>query len=147
MTRPGYAFSTRFKVRYAEIDGQKVVFNSRYLEYADVAVSDYWAQSGLDDLGSVWTEAEFHVRHTEIDYHLPFRIGDEIEAYVRIDRVGNTSLTQRFALCHALTGALHCEIAMTIVHVDLETGRPIPIGDAVRAALEQQISLAMAATA
>ena len=37
--RPGFAFSTRFRVRYAEIDGQKVVFNSRYLEYAD-AVND-----------------------------------------------------------------------------------------------------------
>ena len=37
--RPGFAFSTRFRVRYAEIDGQRIVFNSRYLEYADVAVT------------------------------------------------------------------------------------------------------------
>lgn len=29
--RDGFAFSTRFKVRYAEIDAQAVVFNSRYL--------------------------------------------------------------------------------------------------------------------
>jgi len=30
MTRPGFAFSTRFRVRYAEIDGQKVVFKHLY---------------------------------------------------------------------------------------------------------------------
>ena len=29
MTRPGFAISTTLRVRYAEIDGQKIVFNSR----------------------------------------------------------------------------------------------------------------------
>lgn len=136
MTRPGFAFSTRFKVRYAEIDGQRIVFNSRYLEYADYAVSEFWAWSGMDDLGPAWTSAEFHVRHTEIDYLKPFAMGDEIEAFVRIERIGTTSLTQRFELCHALTGDLHCVIEMVIVHVGDLGGRPTPIADDIRAALE-----------
>ncbi|OYY91170.1 MAG: 4-hydroxybenzoyl-CoA thioesterase [Sphingomonas sp. 28-66-16] len=135
-TRPGFAFSTRLKVRYAEIDGQKVVFNSRYLEYADVAVSAFWDASGLDALGSAWTEAEFHVRHTEIDYLKPFVMGDEVQIFIRIDRIGTSSLTQRFEMCHALTGALHCVVVMVIVHVHLPTGQPQPITGAVRAALE-----------
>jgi len=46
MTRPGFAFSTPIKVRYAEIDGQKVVFNSRYLEYADVGLTEFWRIGG-----------------------------------------------------------------------------------------------------
>lgn len=136
MTRPGFQFATRFKVRYAEIDGQRIVFNSRYLEYADYAVSEFWAWSGMDDLGAVWTSAEFHVRHTEIDYLKPFAMGDEIEAFVRIDRIGTTSLTQRFELCHALTGDLHCVIEMVVVHVGDLGGRPAPLTGAVRAALE-----------
>lgn len=137
MTRPGYAFSTRIKVRYAEVDAQRIVFNSRYLEYADVAVTEFWAWSGLDDLGPAWTAAEFHVRHTEIDYLIPFGMGDEIEAFVRIERIGTTSLTQRFELCHALTGDLHCAIDMVIVHVGELGGRPAPIAGEVRAALER----------
>ena len=137
MTRPGYAFSTRIKVRYAEVDAQRIVFNSRYLEYADVAVTEFWAWSGLDDLGPAWTTAEFHVRHTEIDYLIPFAMGDEIEAYVRIERIGTTSLTQRFELCHAVTGDLHCAIDMVIVHVGELGGRPAPIAGEVRAALER----------
>jgi len=137
MSRPGFTFSTRFKVRYAEIDGQRVVFNSRYLEYADVAVSEFWAASDMDALGAAWTSAEFHVRHTEIDYLKPFVMGDEMEIFVRIDRVGTSSLTQRFDMCHAQTGALHCVVVMVIVHVDLETGRPQPIAGPVRAALER----------
>src|SRR6185312_2612569 len=97
-SRPGFAFSTRFKVRYAEIDGQKVVFNSRYLEYVDVAVTAYWDWTGIAAaLGPVWTETEFHVRHTEIDYLKPFVLRDTLEAFVAIARLGTSSLTQRFA--------------------------------------------------
>lgn len=140
MTRPGFSFSTRFKVRYAEVDAQRVVYNSRYLEYVDVAISEFWPWTGLDDLGPEWTEAEFHVRHTEIDYFKPFVMNDEIEAFVRIERLGGTSMTQRFELCHAVTGDLHCMILMTIVHVDLETGRSKPIDGAVRKALEKLVA-------
>ncbi len=137
MTRPGFAFSTRFAVRYAEIDAQRIVFNSRYLEYADHAVEEFWRWSGMRALGAVWTEAEFHVRRTEIDYLSPFRMGDEVVAYVRIARLGTTSLTQRFELCNAATGALNCAIDMVIVHVDMATGRPLPIAGQVRSALEK----------
>ena len=137
MTRPGFAFSTRFRVRYAEIDGQKVVFNSRYLEYADVAVTEFWEWTGIEAaLGAAWTETEFHVRRAEIDYLRPFALGDTIEAFVRIARIGTSSLTQRFELCHATTGALHTVIDMVIVNVHLPSGQPMPIADPVRAFLE-----------
>ena len=137
MTRPGFAFSTTFKVRYAEIDGQKVVFNSRYLEYADVAVGDFWDWTGIEvALGEAWTQTEFHVRRTEIDYLKPFVYGDTIEAFVRIARIGRSSLTQQFELCHAVTGELHTRIDMVIVNVHLPTGKPLAIMDDVRAFLE-----------
>ena len=126
--RPGFAFSTRFRVRYAEIDGQKVVFNSRYLEYADVAAGEFWTWTGIGDaLGDVWRGTEFHVRRTEIDYLRPFVFGDTVEASVRIDAIGRTSLSQRFELAEAGTGALHAVVAMTTVNVHLPTGRPAAI--------------------
>jgi YbgC/YbaW family acyl-CoA thioester hydrolase len=134
--RDGFAFSTRFKVRYAEIDGQKIVFNSRYLEYADIAVTEYWDWTGIDALPE-WQVAEFNIRHTEIDYLKPFRWGDEIEAFVRLDRLGSTSLTKKFELCHAVTGELHCAILMVSVNVDLEQGRSVPFSPEIRAFLEK----------
>jgi YbgC/YbaW family acyl-CoA thioester hydrolase len=137
MTRPGFAFSTRFKVRYAEIDGQKVVFNSRYLEYADVAVTEFWEWTGIGDaLGAQWHETEFHVRKAEVEYLKPFVYGDTIEAFVRVAALGNTSITKRFELCHASTGDLHTIITMVSVNVHLPTGRPAPIDGAIRAYLE-----------
>ena len=137
MTRPGFAFSTRFKVRYAEIDGQKVVFNSRYLEYADVAVTEFWEWTGIGDaLGALWHDTEFHVRRAEVDYLAPFVLGDEVEAFVRIDRLGNSSVTKRFELVKAGTDTLCAVIQMVSVNVHLPTGRPVPIPDAIRAHIE-----------
>jgi acyl-CoA thioester hydrolase len=131
-------FSTRFKVRYAEIDGQKVVFNSRYLEYADVAVTEFWEWAGIaDTLGPAWTETEFHVRHAAVDYRKPFVLGDTIEASVRIERIGASSLTQSFDLRHAETGDLHTVITMVVVNVHLPTGKPVPIAGEVRAFLQR----------
>ena len=135
--RPGFAFSTRFRVRYAEIDGQRIVFNSRYLEYADVAVTEFWEWTGIAEaLPDVWPTTEFNVRRTEIDYLKPFRLGDTVEAFVRIEKIGTTSLTKRFELAHAETGELHTVITMVSVHVDLETGRPVALPDAIRTVLE-----------
>lgn len=136
--RPGFAFSTRFKVRYAEIDGQKIVFNSRYLEYADVAVSEFWAWTGIADaLGDEWHGAEFNVRHAELDYRSSFRLGDEVEAFVALERIGTSSITKRFELVNPATGILACAITMVSVHVDLASRRPAPLTPAIRAYLEQ----------
>ena len=135
--RPGFAFATPIKVRYAEIDGQKGVFNSRYLEYVDVAASEWWEWTGIDAaLGAAWREIEFHVRRVDLDYLKPFVLGDTVAANVRLERVGGSSLVQRFELAHAATGALHNVVIQTLVNVHLPTGRPVPIEGVVRQFLE-----------
>lgn len=131
MGREGFDFSTRLRVRYSEIDGQKVVFNSRYLEYADVALSEYWRWLKLSELPE-WDGMEFHVARATVDFKAPFRYGDEIDAWTRTERIGNSSLTSRVELCHAETGALHTVIELVYVNVDLDAGTSAPVPSAVR---------------
>ncbi|WBH15355.1 acyl-CoA thioesterase [Sphingomonas radiodurans] len=132
MPRPGFAFSTAFKVRYAEIDGQRVVFNSRYLEYADVAVTEFWEWTGIEAaLGETWREMEFHVRRATVDYLKPLVLGDTVEASVRIERMGTSSITKRFDLANQ-HGDLCNVIELVSVNVHLPTGRPVPIEGDVR---------------
>jgi acyl-CoA thioester hydrolase len=133
--RPGFAFSTRFRVRYSEIDGQKIVFNSRYLEYADVGITEFWRWADLSDLGPEWLEAEFNVVRSSVEYKKPFRFDDMVEAFVRVERVGTSSMTLRIDLCHADTSDLHAEVEIVSVHIDLESRRSAPIPDAVRTRL------------
>jgi acyl-CoA thioester hydrolase len=136
MPRPGFAFSTTLKVRYAEIDGQRVVFNSRYLEYADVAVTEFYAWTGIADaLGETWREMEFHVRRATVDYLKPLVLGDTVEISARIERIGESSLTKRFELANQ-HGELCNVIELVSVNVHLPTGRPVPIEGDVRQFLE-----------
>ena len=131
MTRPGFSFFHRLRVRYAEIDGQKVVFNSRYLEYADVVLSEFWRWLALAELPE-WRSMEFHVARATVDYTSPFRYDDVIDGFARTERIGRSSVTSRVELIHAETGALHTTIELVHVNVDLDIGRSAPIPVAVR---------------
>ena len=131
-----FPFSTRFRVRYSEIDGQKIVFNSRYLEYADVALTEFWRWADLTEIGPDWLDAEFNVVRSTIEYKKPLRLDDMIEAFVRIDRIGSSSMTHRIDLCHADTGDLHATVEIVSVHVDLEARKSKPIPESVRVRLE-----------
>lgn len=131
----GFPFSTKFRVRYAEIDGQKIVFNSRYLEYADVAITEFWRWADLREIGPDWLDAEFNVVRATVDYKLPLRLDDMVEAFVRIDRVGTSSMTHHIELRHADTGVLHTSIEMVSVHVDLKARKSAPIPESVKGRL------------
>ena len=41
-TREDFRFFHRLRVRWAEVDMQKIVFNAHYLMYFDTAIGDYW---------------------------------------------------------------------------------------------------------
>lgn len=137
MVRPGFSFSTRFRVRYSEIDGQKIVFNSRYLEYADVALTEFWRWADLSDLGAEWVGIEFNVVKATVDYKKALRFDDLVAAYARVETIGNSSMVMRVELCHAETGELHAAVELVTVNVDLEARKSVPISDVLRARLEQ----------
>ena len=97
MARGDYWFVFPFRVRYAEIDGQGVVFNANYLMYFDTAITEYIRALGYDYADQpASTGTDFHTVKALVEYREPIRFDDEIEVAVRAGRVGSSSLT--FAL-------------------------------------------------
>jgi acyl-CoA thioester hydrolase len=47
MHAEGYPFVHTLRVRYAEIDGQKIVYNAHYLTYLDLAFTEYFRAIGI----------------------------------------------------------------------------------------------------
>src|SRR3954453_17477815 len=47
VTTPAENFRYYLRVRYVECDAQKVVFNSRYAEYVDVAINEFLRAIGV----------------------------------------------------------------------------------------------------
>ena len=66
-----YPFTHRFRVRYSEVDPQSVVFNARYLDYADLIVTEYWR--ALDIHFSGGDAIEFHVVKALVEFRAPIR--------------------------------------------------------------------------
>jgi acyl-CoA thioester hydrolase len=136
LAKADFRFSHRIRVRYAEIDGQMVVFNSRYLEYADIAVTEYWRAVRLRDHAD-WHNTEFHVARAVVEFKAPIRFDEEIDLYARTSRIGRSSMTTLIEIYGADADDLRAEIEVVNVHVDLATGKsqPLPdwVGEKIRA--------------
>ena len=104
MTRSDFKFFFPFRVRYSEIDGQKVVFNAHYLTYYDTAITEFFRVLRYDYAGQVKADGtDFHTVRTVVEYKAPIFFDQEIEVGVRAARLGRSSLT--FALAILPRGA------------------------------------------
>ena len=75
------------------------------------------------------------MRALRVEYHAPARFDDLIEAFVRVRRIGRTSMTYECAAHRLPDDELMVTAELTVVLVDLDERRPVPIPDAVREAI------------
>src|SRR5262249_44802021 len=47
-SRPDFKCVHRLRVRWAEVDMQKVVFNAHYLTYIDTTIAEHWRAIGVE---------------------------------------------------------------------------------------------------
>jgi acyl-CoA thioester hydrolase len=131
--REHFRFFHRFRVRYAEVDAQAVVFNSRYLEYADMLVTEFWRSRGLSVTGA--DALEVHIRKATVEFMQPIRLDDEIDGYVRVNEFGRSSMVTRIELHGVASEDLRASVELVQVHVDLTTGKSRPLPESVVRAL------------
>jgi acyl-CoA thioester hydrolase len=96
MPRADFRFSFPKRVRFAEVDAQAVVFNSRYLEYFDIGLVEYWRAAGLYSGPGLVGGPEAHVVKASIEYRAPILLDEMIAICIRCAGIGTTSM--RFAL-------------------------------------------------
>ena len=72
------------------------------------------------------------MRASDVEYHAPARFDDLLECFVRVQRLGRTSVAYDLCALRRPDDALMVTATQTLVLIDLETRRPTPIPDAVR---------------
>ena len=93
MKRSAFRHLDRQRVRWAEVDMQKIVFNGHYLTYVDTAVGSYWRalalpyQDTMQALGG-----DLFVRKATLEYHASAEYDDALEVGVRCAHIGNSSM-------------------------------------------------------
>lgn len=126
------------RVRYHEADAQGYMFNSRYLEIADVAMTEFFRARGWPYDRLVANGVDPSVVSAQLVFRAPARFDDIIEFRVECTRVGRSS----FELHHAVTraGADLAEITIVYANVDTALGKSRPLTAAVAAALSSERS-------
>ncbi|MBS0442983.1 MAG: YbgC/FadM family acyl-CoA thioesterase [Proteobacteria bacterium] len=93
MTRNEFRFFDHLRVRWAEIDAQKIVFNAHYLMYFDTAVAGYWRALALPYAESMESlGGDLYVRKATVEYHGSARYDDRLDVGMRCARIGNSSI-------------------------------------------------------
>ena len=88
------SFSYNFRIRYSEVDSQKIVYNSHYLTFLDVSIFEFFDAIGFNQEEYIKeTNNEFHTVRAVVEYKAPATLGDTIEVLTRIKKIGNSSIT------------------------------------------------------
>src|SRR5262245_17451798 len=100
MPRADYACVARLRVRWAEVDMQKIVFNGHYLTYIDTTFAEYLRAIGLaypngyvDRYGS-----DIFLRKSAVEYLGSARYDDELDIGCRVAKLGRSSMTFAFEI-------------------------------------------------
>jgi acyl-CoA thioester hydrolase len=127
--KPPFRYSALTRVWFSDTDAQGVVYYGRYLPYFDHARTEYHRHLGRVDGGG----NEFVMRASTLEYLAPARFDDLLEIFVRVERIGRTSVTYDHAAYRLEDDLLMVTAKQTLVLIDLERRVPVEIPEEFRA--------------
>lgn len=131
MKRQDLRFFHRLRVRWAEVDMQKIVFNGHYLMYLDTAMADYWRvlalpyEEAMHRLGG-----DLYVKKASVEYHGSARYDDTLDIGLRCTRIGSSSIQFVGAIFRGEDLLITAELIYVYADPSTQTSRPVP--DALR---------------
>jgi acyl-CoA thioester hydrolase len=123
---PPFRYAAYTRVGFSDTDAQGVVYYGRYMPYFDLARTEYHRH-----LGHLAIRGEFAMRASTVEYHAPARFDDLLEVFVRIARVGTSSVTYDHAAYLAEDDVLMATAKQTLVLIDADR-RPVAVPDSFR---------------
>lgn len=120
----------RIRVRYGEVDMQRVVFNAHYLAYCDDACERWFAVRQVDMEGAGW---DCMLKKATIEWAGTATVHDELDIEVAVRRWGNTSFDVGFD--GSVEGRPVFSATITYVGVKLGTKEKLAAPPDIRAAL------------
>jgi YbgC/YbaW family acyl-CoA thioester hydrolase len=135
MNRQDFRFSHRLRVRWAEVDMQKIVFNVHYLMYFDTAVADYWRglampyEETMHQMGG-----DMYMKKAALEYNASGRYDDLVDVCVRCVKIGNSSMQFEGGIFNGDQLLVSGQWLYVYADPTTQTSRRVP--DSLRAMLE-----------
>jgi acyl-CoA thioester hydrolase len=128
---------TKIKIRFSDLDAMKHVNNATYLTYLEEARIKYFNDLLKKKEGDIDYQAV--IGRIEIDYLYPIVLGDDLEIYTRISRIGNKSVDVKHIIAIKRGSKLIKAATSTtkLVYFDYKTKTTKPIPDEERKLIEE----------
>ena len=127
LQREDFRFFHRLRVRWAEVDMQKIVFNAHYLMYFDTAVTDYWRALALPYVEAMHLlGGDLYVKKATVEFHASARMDDRLDIAMKCGRVGNSSMVFAGAIFRGEELLITCELVYVFADPATQTSRPVP---------------------
>jgi YbgC/YbaW family acyl-CoA thioester hydrolase len=122
-----FRFLDRLRVRWAEVDMQRIVFNGHYLMYLDTAVGGYWRSLAMPYHETMeMLGGDLYVRKATLEYLASAHYDERLQVGIRCERIGNSSM--RFVGCvfRGQTPLVTSELVYVFADPATQTSRPVP---------------------
>lgn len=130
--RSAFDFFEPITLRYADNDGYGHVNNAHYYSFFDTAVEGYLREIGMRDVLS--GEISTPVVASSCRYFEEVAFPGTIAVGVKVQRIGRTSITYMVAVFVNDEELARAQGTFTTVATSKETGRPVEVPQAFRAA-------------
>ena len=132
--KPPFNYAALARVGFSDTDAQGVVYYGRYMPYFDLARTEYHRHLGGVHLANV----DFAMRAITVEYVAGARFDDLLEIFVRVERIGTTSITYDHA-AYRIDGeedTLMATAKATLVCIALDERHAVPVPDDFRRRVE-----------
>jgi 4-hydroxybenzoyl-CoA thioesterase len=124
-------FTTRRKVRFEHCDPAGIVFYPRYFEMINAVVEDWFSEALESSFAELISSGRgVPTVSLQTQFHAPSRLGEILAFSLVPQAIGRTSLKLEIIATHQDQRRLTAQV--TLVLIDLSTGRPLPWPDPVR---------------
>lgn len=125
--RQDFRFFHRLRVRWAEVDMQKIVFNAHYLMYFDTAISDYWRALALPyEATMLGLGGDLYVKKASIEFHGSARFDDQLDVALKCQHIGKSSMSFTGAIFRGEDHLISCELIYVFADPATQKSKPVP---------------------
>ena len=129
MSTLDFKFKHTLRVRWKECDVQGIAYYGSYIDFIDVAQAEYFRNLGIlthqPNDRKVFDLAAVKVT---LEYKSPAKIDELIDIFLRVEKIGRTSIDKRSEIYRSDTDELLCSVQSISVNFDseLEKSRVVP---------------------
>lgn len=127
MSPKEFRFLDPLRVRWAEVDMQRIVFNGHYLMYLDTAVGGYWRSLAMPYHETMeMLGGDLYVRKATLEYLASAHYDERLQVGIRCERIGNSSMRFMGCVFRGAQPLVTSELVYVFADPNTQTSRPVP---------------------